>query len=218
MAPLYVLARLLPLAWALGGALIPRAVALSLALALTAALVPIAGPVEGNLWLGLLRELCVGAVFALAAWLALASVPWVVRLAQPVGSRAPVQPLATLYALCAAWMVLSLGGLRALLRALAESFRVLPLGGALDHEPFVWGVVKLVAAALAGALGIALPYALAAALLDTGFVLAGRTRELGPVLFLGLAMLLLVPVVMRAPELWRIALEAAQALTRALAR
>jgi flagellar biosynthesis protein FliR len=218
MAYLAVLARLLPLAWALGGALVPRPIALSLALALTVGLAPLAGPFAGNLWVGLLRELCVGGVFALAAWLALASVPWALRLAQPAGTRAPLQPLAMLYALCAGWSVLSLGGLRALVRALAESFRVLPIGGALDHEAFTWGVAKLVAAALAGALGIALPVALAAALLDVAAVFVLRTRELGPFLFLGVAMLLLVPVVMRAPELWRSALDAAQALTRTLAR
>ncbi|HEX5656918.1 MAG TPA: flagellar biosynthetic protein FliR [Polyangiales bacterium] len=217
MAHLYVLARLLPLAWALGAALIPRVLALSLALALTAAITP-AGPVAGNLWLGLLRELCIGGVFALAAWLALASVPYALRLAQPLGTRAPVQPLATLYALCAAWTVLSLGGLRALVRALAESLRVLPLGGALDHSLFAWGVVKLVALALGAALGVALPIAVVAAVLDTAAGWLARTRELGPFLFVGLAMLLLVPVVMRAPELWRSALEAAQALTRTLAR
>lgn len=218
MAPLYVLARLLPLAWALGGALVPRAVAWSLALALAVALVPVAGLPTGNLWLGLLRELCIGGVFALAAWLALATVPWALRLAQPARAQAPVPPLATLYALCAAWSVLALGGLRALVRALAGSFRVLPIGGALDHHVFAWGVVKLVAAALTGALGLALPVALAAALLDGFAVLTVRSRELGAFLFLGLAMLLLVPVVMRAPELWRFALEAAQALTRTLAR
>lgn len=218
MAHLYVLARLLPLAWALGSALVPRAIALSLALALTAAIAPLADPVTGNLWLGLLRELCIGGVFALAAWLALASVPYALRWAQPASTRAPVQPLATLYALCAAWSLLALGGLRALIRALVESLRVVPLGGALDHEAFAWGVAKLVAAAFAGALGIALPIAIAAAVLDTGSALLTRSRELGPFLFVGLAMLLLVPVVMRAPELWRFALEAAQALTRTLAR
>lgn len=218
MTHIYVLARLLPLAWALSAALVPRAIALSLALALAAAVAPAAGPVAGNVWLGLLRELCVGSVFALSVWLALASVPWALRLAQPAASRAPVSPLATLYGLCAAWTVLALGGLRALVRAVGESLRVVPLAGTLDHHAFAWGVAKLLAAAFAGALGIALPVAVAAATLEAGSLLAVRGRELGPVLFLGLALLMLVPVVMRAPELWRTALEAAQALTRTLAR
>ncbi len=208
-ASVYLLVRLLPLAWVLGGALIPRAIALSLALALAAAVAPM-GPVAGTLWLGLLRELCVGGTFALAMWLALASVPYALRLAQPSASRAPLSPLTTLYALCADWSVLALGGLRALVRAVVA----IPLGGALDQQAFGWGVVKLVGAALAGAVGIALPIACVAALLELGAVWVGRTRELGPLLFLGLAMLLLVPVVMRAPELWRDALQAAQALAR----
>jgi flagellar biosynthesis protein FliR len=220
MAYLYVLARLLPLSWALAtlSGLVPRAVALSLALALTQVLVPFAGEPRGELMLGLLRELCVGGVFALALSLALAALPWAVRWAQPSGSLASVSPLATAYGLCAAWLVLSLGGVRALLRGLIESFGVLPIGGALDHRAFVWGVVKLVSAALAGALGIALPFAVAAVALEVSSVLVLRTRELGPVLFLGLAMLLLVPVVIKAPELWRFLLEAAQALTRTLAK
>jgi len=233
LAHLYVLARLFPLAWALGALgypLVPRPIALSLSLALAHVLVPFAGsaPAVGRaaLALGLLRELCVGGVFAVSLSLAMGTAPWALRLAQPAGSRAPVSELARAYALCAAWLVLSLGGLRAVVRALAESFRVLPIGGSLDHQAFALGVAELVAVALTAAVAVALPFAVAAVLLELSAALvlrasAGDARDaawLGPLLFLGLAALLLVPLVMRAPEWVRFALEAAQALTRTLAR
>lgn len=232
LAHLYVLARLFPLAWALaalGYPLVPRPIALSLSLALAHVLVPFAGSVplvgRAQLALGLLRELCVGGVFALSLSLAMATAPWALQLAQPAGSRAPVNELARAYALCAAWLVLALGGLRAVVRALVESFRVLPIGGALDHQAFALGVTKLVAVAMAAAVAVALPFAIAAVLLELSAVLIRRVSVgsegpllLGPLLFLGLAALWLVPLVMRAPEWLRFALEAAQALTRTLAK
>ena len=116
-----VLARVLPLGLALIAftrGWVPTAVALSTCLALACALTPLAGVAPtwvsvGVLALWSLRELCIGAAFALALSLALIASGWAVRSSQAADARLAVEPLSQAYVLCACWLVLSLGALRA---------------------------------------------------------------------------------------------------------
>jgi flagellar biosynthesis protein FliR len=125
--------------------------------------------------------------------------------------------------------VLSLGGLRALVIGLAESFGDAGLAGrTLDARAFALGAVQLTADAFATAFGVALPLIVSAWLLDLSVALIARVLALGspasavsalrPLLLLLAAALLLVPIASRAPELVRAAILAARALTRAFAR
>ncbi|MDB4988211.1 MAG: Bacterial export protein family 1 [Myxococcaceae bacterium] len=231
-----VLARVLPLGLTLGGLggeLIPRAVSLSLSLALTLALLPLAGAVMlpdslSRVLLSLLRELCIGGSFALALALALLAIGWGVRMSQASGSTAPVDLMARVYTLSAVWLALSLGGLRALVIGLAESFRDAAPGGArLSARVFALGAAQLVVDAFAAALGFALPLLCSVWLIETGSALlmrvslpaaATQSSLLKPVLFLVAAALLLVPTASFAPEAVRTAIASARALTRALAK
>lgn len=235
---LLVLARVLPVSLVLASltrGFVPREVALSLGLALAVALAPLAGTslsAEGLvLAVALVRELCVGLVFALALGMALQASVWAVGMARPREARSPVfEPLATAYGLCAAWLVVSLGGLRALVIGLGESFRDAGLGAArLDARAFALGVGQLAADAFATALGFGLPLVLALWLLDVGLALVARViaprtgasaaiGALGPLLALAAGALLLAPIVARSPVAVRAAIEAARALTRAFAR
>ncbi|MDB4974467.1 MAG: hypothetical protein JWN48_2808 [Myxococcaceae bacterium] len=231
-----VLARVLPLGWTLAsltGELIPKAVALSLSLSLTAVLVPLAGAVTrplglAGLALGLLRELCIGATFALALSLALLAIAWAVRMAQVRDGQRPVDAFARAYALCAAFLVLSLGGLRAIVIGLAESFQDAGLGGPrLALRSFAFGAVQLVMDAFAAALGFGLPLLLSVWLLEASAALldrvlwpaaASQVSVARPLWFFAAAALLLVPTASHAPEAVRLAIASARALTRALAR
>ena len=228
--------RVLPLGWALAsatGGLVPQAVALSLTLAVALPLAPLSGPIaapsDPAAWLlVVLRELCIGGVFALALSLSLLAIAWSVRMSQAHDSRNAVAPLARAYALCAGYLVLALGGLRALVLGLGESFRDAPAGvPVLNASAFALGAAQLVADALASALGFALPLVLGAWLLEASSALLGRVllpgassqaSPLRPALFLLLCALLLVPIASRAPETVRGAITSARALTRALAR
>jgi flagellar biosynthesis protein FliR len=237
-----VLARVLPLGLALASLTrgwVPPALALSLCLALSFALAPLAGApplVEGLLELALrgLRELAIGAGFALSLSLSLLASSWAVRLSQPRDTRfsqLAVAPLSQAYGLCALWLVLSLGGERAIVIGLAESFRDAPLDGApLDARALAWGSAQLVADALLTAIGFALPLLVSVWLLELTLVLVARVasardgpREHGaaivrPMLTWAAVALLLVPIVSQAPSALRAAIAAARALTRALIR
>lgn len=234
---LLVLARVLPSALALTAfsqGAVPRAVAGSLALALTAALTPLAGPLARELDAlalasSLVRELAIGSCFALALALALLASAWAVRLTHTHGSwPALVRPLATAYLLAACWLVLSLGGLRAFVIGLAESFRDAPLAAsAFEARAFALGVVQLGSDALASAVGFGLPLIASVWLLDASLALLARmlpgASPLGasplraPLVVLAAA-LLLMPISAHAPELVRAAIASARALTRTLAR
>ncbi len=235
---LLVLARVAPVALALSvfsRGFFPMAVALSLALAWVAGLAPLAGaapaPSALTFAFAMLRELCIGGAFALALAFALLAASWAVGMSRArdgggAEPRAVHAALGVAYGLCAAWLVLSLGGARALFLGLAESFGDASLAGrALDARAFALGVARLSADALASAFGLALPLVASLWLLDVSSALIARAlalhatppAPLRPLLQLGAAALLLVPIASRAPELVRAAIAAARALTRAFA-
>jgi len=231
-----VFARVLPLGLALIAftqGWVPSAVALSVCLALACALTPLAGAAPtwvgvGALALWVLRELCIGAAFALALGLALVASGWAVRASQAAETRLAVGPLSQAYVLCACWLVLSLGALRAVVIGLAESFRDAPLvGSRLVARSFVLGSAQLAGDALATALGIALPLLIGVWAIELVGALVARVLAPGPLarppvllpLLALLALALALPaIVARAPEAVRAAIGAARALTRALAR
>ena len=165
-----------------------------------------------------LRELIVGACFASAALLPLLVLRPALSL---VEGPAPGErtPWSTLYALAAAALLLSLGGLRAYVKALAESLRVLPLAGASPARgQLLLETQAIVAQAFALAASLALPLLAALWLLDLCLALVLRVAHSGGrlesaplrrgllVLLLGL---LAAPIVSRLPELARAALRAA---------
>jgi flagellar biosynthesis protein FliR len=179
--------------------------------------------------IALLRELAIGATFALSLGLALLTIPWAVALSD--GSEALAgtrRALAIPYALCAGWLVLALGAGRALVVGLVESFRDAPLAvGGLSARTFALGVAQLAGDALATAFGVALP--LLATLWLMSLTLAALRRLLLPLalapqpafasLLTTLAgALLLVPLASQAPESVRHAIEVARTLTRSFAR
>jgi flagellar biosynthesis protein FliR len=233
---LLVLARVLPLGLALATLTrgwIPWAIALSLCLSLAVALRPIAGAGPawagaGQLLLWLLRELCIGGTFALALGLALLATSWSIRMSQSRDTRAAVDSLSQSYVLCAIWLVLALGGLRAIVIGLAESFSDAPLAaGLLSGRTFALGTAQLVVDAFATAWGFALPLLVSVWLLELSGALIARLLFAGgsalgpllsPLLLLIAAVLLLGPIATEGPASVRSAIAAARALTRALAR
>jgi len=230
------LARIAPVALALAtfsGGLVPREVALSLALALSVALAPLVSlPVAplslGALALVLVRELAIGATFALSLSLAMLGVTWAVRMARAQGdAHGLVAPLARAYGLCATWLVLSLGGARAVVAGLGESFvDAAPRASVMDVRALALGAAQLATDALATALGVALPLVASVWLLEVALALVARVvggpraspAPLAPLALVGAAALLLVPVASRAPESVRAAIGAARALTQGLSR
>jgi len=165
-----------------------------------------------------LRELIVGACFASAALLPLLVLRPALSLVEgpASGERAP---WSTLYTLAAAALLLSLGGLRAYLKALSESLVALPLAGASPPRAVLLQETQaIVTQAFALAASFALPLLAALWLLDLCLALvlrvahAGGRLESAPLrrgLLLLLLSLLCAPVVSRLPELTRAALRAA---------
>jgi flagellar biosynthesis protein FliR len=236
-AALLVWMRTLPLGLALAlfsRALVPLPVALSLTLALTCALLPSAGALpetigSAALALAVLRELCVGATFALALSFALHAAYWAVHLGEAHELHAELRrTVAVPYALCATWLVLSLRAPLAIVVGLAESFRDAPLAGrVLSSGEFALGVAELLSSALVTAIGFALPLLVSVWLLSLTLAFARRAlapSSLSPqpaltgLLLTLAAALLLVPVAAHAPEGVRQALASARELTRAFAR
>jgi flagellar biosynthesis protein FliR len=200
--------------------------ALALAAGLSAGLPP-APLVNAPLaWLSALaRELCVGLAFASAAL-----VPWL-GLSGGVGLslRSPPELRATfrtLYVLAAAALTLSLGGLRAYVKALSASFALLPLSApSLRRAALLAETQAIVAQAIEVALALGIPLLMALWLLDLCLALVQRVahaREkteawpLRQALALGLLVLLCAPWATRLPELTRVALGAAHAVLRRL--
>ena len=223
-------ARVAPIGLALstlGQRFVPASVAVSLVLALGVAMAPAVGaPALPSgvpaLVLALIREVCVGASFAVALSLALLVAPWALRLSHP--AMPPV--LASLYGMAACWAVLALGGGRALLMGLADSYRDAPVASTpMSAHAFALGVAQLTTDALITALGVGLPLLAAGWLFELVRALTLRAIGAGvepawlvlrPLLLTMLAALLLVPTVSQAPALVRSALAAARTLTRAL--
>ena len=214
---------------ALGRRFVPPGVALSLVPALGVALAPaVVGDALPShtlaLVLALTRELCVGAIFAVALSLALSAAPWALRLA-----HAEMPPaLVTLYGMAGCWLVLALGGARALLVGLAASYEDVPVASVPPSaRAFALGVAQLTTDALVTALGVGLPLLMTCWLVEllraltlraTGASAGPAWLALRPLLLGVLAALLLAPTVSQVPALVRSALDAARTLTRLLLR
>jgi flagellar biosynthesis protein FliR len=201
-----VLARVLGLAWtapALSTPGLDARIRLVLAAALVAVLAPalgpaVAAPASGT---GLVRaclaELLVGAALGWSAALVVAGAR---QAGEIVGAQAGLSPsalfdpdagddltpLGHLYGLIALAAFLALDGPLALVRALAESYRVLPAGGmglSADTAALAFGRVGR---ALELSLRAAAPVALALALAGTALGLLGRAAPSLPVVALSL--------------------------------
>lgn len=231
---LWVGLRVLPLGLALGSftrGFVPLPIALSLTFALTFALLPAAGrgdlpPDVAALAAAGVRELCIGATFALALTFALEAARWVVHLSDGHEANGDLRrALARPYALCAIWLAISLRAPQAVLIGLAESFEFAPLGaGVFSASGFALGLAQLTSAAIVTAIGFALPLIVSAWLISVTLALVARAvgpRGFAPppllsgLLLMLAAALLLVPIAARAPEGVRLALQGARDLTRA---
>jgi type III secretory pathway component EscT len=218
---------------ALSRGFVPWWLGLSLALALAGGLSPglSLSPealVDAVWWIpAVARELCLGLVFALAAALPWVALGWAVRVAErPV--LAAHAPLATLYVLAAALLVLSLGGHRAYVGALSGTLLDVPLGkGALEAEGFGTAVLAIVGSAFGLSVSLGIPLWTALWLLDATLALvdrfAGGARELGRsplrgALALLIFALMLAPLTSRTPELVRASIREARGRVSALAR
>lgn len=230
---LLVFLRVLPMGIALATfthGLIPLPVALSLTLALSAALVPDALAGDAALsFLAALRELSIGATFALALALSVQAAAWAVQLSSAADALTELRRrMSVPYALCAGYLVISLRGAEVVIAGLSESLQYAPVGlTTFAGESFALGVAGLAGTALTTAIGFALPLLASVWLALLLIALLGRVlapRTLAPfpggsgLVFTLLATLLLVPIASRAPEGVRAALSAAHALTRSFAR
>lgn len=194
---LLVLARTAPLAWLApwlgwrGTAAVAR---VAVALVLAAALTPLALAAAPSLpsgWLPLaligIREVMVGAAFAVAASLPLYALGWTgglidrwrgsVAEATAVGPEGAGGPLATLHLSAAVVLFVLLGGHRLALAAFADGLVELPPGAGGDAaslSTFALGAARLVTAALELAVAFAAPAVVAFVLLEAVLGLWGR--------------------------------------------
>ncbi len=186
-------ARVLPLCLVLVGVtrrVLGWTVALSLGAALMAAL-SVGTPLESaartgadtSLLLLLARELCLGALVALALLLPLAAAGWAARFSElaagPWGHRAG--PLSTLYLLAATFLCLTLGIHRSLLIGLHESLRLAPLAASsFVGAEFGLGVVRLVGEAFALSFALGLPLLCSFLLIEAVLCMVRRLFGRGP--------------------------------------
>lgn len=189
LAAVFVLvaARVVPLAWLapwLGWRGTAASVRVSVAVVLSLALTPLAlascPPLPvGVLTLSVLalRELLVGATFAVAVSVPLYALSWtgalVDRWRGSVSSRGEGSPLATLHVAAGVVLFVSLGGHRLALAAFAGTFADLPPGGSQDSAVAL-GVARVLADALVLAVALAAPTALAMVLVEVAMGLWGR--------------------------------------------
>jgi|GEM_PF-4980355 len=206
--------------------------ALSLGLAMVAGLSvgqPLVAPPSADavaLLLLLARELCLGSLVGLALMLPIAAFGWAASFAErgqaPATPRAG--PIATLYALGALFLCLSLGAHRSLVIGLHQSLSLAPPGqGRFDSAAFGLGVVRLVGEAMALAVALGLPLLCAWLVLEGGLALLQRVfgpaarHALGPALARPLSYLiaagLLWPAVSQAPVALRVGLRLLRELT-----
>jgi type III secretory pathway component EscT len=134
------------------------------------------------------RELVVGAVFALAACLPFYTLYWAGQLADTwrgasmddlptsvTGERA--SPLGELYLLTAVVLFFSLGGHCLALSAFADTLSSFPIGRSLSSgglSAALWGSIKLFSSAFAFAAIVAAPVGAVLAITEIGFGLIGR--------------------------------------------
>jgi type III secretory pathway component EscT len=212
------------LSWASRGA-VPIWLGFAFALALSAGLATGLSPVlvasaPAALLLAIARELAVGLLFAVAALIPFFALGAGIRLVESEPGQPT--PLSTLYTLAAAALTLSLGGLRAYVKALSESLRVLPLAAPhFTRSQLLDETVAMVTQAINAALALGLPLLTAVWLLDLCLSLALRVAHAGErtdklplrrALVLGLLSLVCAPWLSRLPELTRGALHGARAL------
>ncbi|MEZ4335385.1 MAG: flagellar biosynthetic protein FliR [Sandaracinaceae bacterium] len=189
-----VLARTLPLAflapwlgWRGTAAYVRVAVALVLAMAMTPlAQAGLAAPPSGAVVLGLaiVREVLVGAAFAIAVSAPLYALSWTGALidrwrGSPPDATAPshASPLGRLHLAAAVVVFVTLGGHRLALAAFAEGFTALPAGvpvAAADLTTFGLGAMRIVADALVLSVAFLAPAAIAFVVVELALGLAGR--------------------------------------------
>src|SRR4051812_14385004 len=189
-----VLARVLGLAWTAPTLATPGLdgrFRLALAVLLGATLLPIVGPslAAPDGWAALGRACLVeGLVGAALGWTAALVVAGARQAGEIVGMQAGLSPAALLdpdagdeltplghlYGLVALAVFLALDGPLVLVRALVESYRVLPLGATILSGETARQAFGRVGAALELALGAAAPTALAVALAGVALGLLGR--------------------------------------------
>ncbi|RLB53186.1 MAG: hypothetical protein DRJ42_12690 [Deltaproteobacteria bacterium] len=147
-----------------------------------------------------LREVVIGAIFALAAGLPFFALDWSGRLvdtwrgaslaeviAPPTGER--TSPLGDLWLLGGIALFLSLGGHRLALAAFAEGLAVAPVGDVAfgqDTGEAILMTVRLSATAIAFSAAIAAPAAVAIVLVEVGLGLIARSAPQIPVFFAGM--------------------------------
>ncbi|MFK7987332.1 MAG: flagellar biosynthetic protein FliR [Sandaracinaceae bacterium] len=188
LAAVFVLvaARVVPLAWLapwLGWRGTAASVRVAVAVVLSMALTPLALSVCPPLPAGVLtlsvmslRELLVGATFAVAVSVPLYALSWTGALVDRWrGSVSPAGPgpLATLHLAAGVVLFVSLGGHRLALAAFAATFSDLPPGSPADSTVAL-GVARVLADALVLSVALAAPTALAMVLVDVAMGLWGR--------------------------------------------
>ena len=241
MAPLVLIAP-----WMAGRAA-PALLRAAVVLALTVSLTPLAldhaptiPDLPGIFALLMVREVLVGAVFAVTASLPLFALDWFGRLvdtwrgasmaevlAPPTGER--TSPLGDLQLMLGIAIFVSLGGHRLALEAFATGFVHVPVGQSSTASGLAvvaLGTAQLVGQALAFAVALAAPAAVAIVLVEVALGLVARAAPQIPVFFAGMplraavglaaVLLTLSLVVDRLPDGFRGAIDAASRLVAPL--
>lgn len=213
-------------------------VAASMVLALAVFFVPVgAATLSGStvvplvaLGMSLLRELCLGALVALAIGLPLWAAYAAARFSEQTSALGYAQaagPIGLLYGLCAAALSLSLGVHRTLILALHGSLLSAPVQGPnFSGQAWVWGVVQLVGESFGLALALGIPLLFSVWLLEIACAIWLRVgRAHGPLalglkgpVFLLLALLLLAPLVAEVPAALRVFQRLLREVTQSVVR
>jgi len=188
-----------------------------------------------------LREVLVGAVFAIATALPMHALEWAGSLvdtwrganlaqilAPPTGTR--TSPVGTLYVMMGVVLFIGVGGHRVALEALADGLAVVPVGTGqvLGPDAIALGAARLLGQALSFAAVLAAPVAVAIVLVEVALGLVARASPQVPVFFagmplraatgLGAALLGLALLVERLPAAMRGAIDTAADLVLRFAR
>ena len=188
----------------------PR-IRLMFALVLTALMAPLLPKLPpmvlfgSDWWLAILHETIVGLALGLALQLVFEAAMMAgelvsygmglgfAQLVDPLhGAAAPM--LGQFYQVCAMLLFLSLGGLLQLAQLLADSFRLAPVGGALEASSFL-ALAQFGGLCFAGALRIALPAVTALLLVNLGFGAMNRSAPALNALSIGFPLALIAGLV-----------------------